>query len=341
MKKVVPLFLVAIMFSGMLGAGLALKYLARPQVVPETLRVNVDYGDSVKRVASKLNSAGVLEYPDLWVGYVRLMDLAGKIKAGEYDVNDGDSPLLILDNMIHGRVVQYSVTLVEGWTLKEALVELHSADGLVETLEPGDDVHILKAIGAEGKYQHAEGLIYPETYHYTRGDKDRDVLRRGYTVMQETLADSWPRRVKDLPLETPYDALILASIIEKETAVDSERRQIAGVFVERLKRGMRLQTDPTVIYGMGDNYKGNIRLKDLRTPTPYNTYTISGLPPTPIALPSKESIDAALDPLLNGKLYFVAKGDGSHAFSKTLAEHNSAVREYQLKRKKNYRSTPE
>jgi len=340
MKQALILSLCAAIFLAMLGIGLSLKHLSDPITLEEPVTLEVRYGDSIHSVARKMQEQGLIQYPQLLTVYARLFDMANKIKAGEYQVKSGDFPLLVLDNIVKGKVLQYAVTMIDGSTAKEAIQALHKAKGIVKTIEPNQHAAILKAVGADPKYQHIEGLFYPDTYHYSTGMKDTDILKVAYQKMQDVLATAWAANEKELPYKSAYEVLIMASIIERETSVGAEREQIAGVFVERLLKGMKLQTDPTVIYGMGDKYKGNIRRKDLLNPTPYNTYTIKGLPPTPIALPNQASIVAALNPLLNGNIYFVAKGDGYHKFSKTLAEHNQAVREFQLKRKTNYRSTP-
>ena len=324
----------------MLVAGLSLKELSKPlsNVMPQT--VTVEKGDSIYRVAEKIEKQGIFSYPKLWVWYGRIFDMAHLIKAGEYDVKPEMSALMLLDDMAKGKAVFNKVTLIEGWTAKEAINAIQQADGIVKTLDINDMQSILKAVGAETKYQHMEGIFYPDTYKFYSGSRDVDILKQAYLRLDKELESAWQLKDKNLPYKNAYEALVMASIIEKETAVGEERGQIAGVFVERLKKRMRLQTDPTVIYGMGDKYNGNIRRRDLLTPTPYNTYTIKALPPTPIALATKDSIHAALHPLLNGKIYFVAKGDGYHYFSKTLKEHQAAVREYQLKRKSGYRSAP-
>lgn len=341
MKQKLLLVFTALIFLSVLSAGLSLKYLSSPIDLAGETRVEVLYGDSVYKVADKLEQAGVLQYPALWVWYARLFDMAPRVKAGEYRISGDHSPLQILDDMVNARVIEYKVTLVEGWTVSDAINALHNARGIVATLEPGDHKAILKAVNADEQYTHSEGLFFPSTYHYVKGTKDREILRHAYQRLEKELKNAWQQvQDKDLPYKNAYDLLVMASLIEKETAADEEREQIAGVFVARLNRGMRLQTDPTVIYGMGDRYKGKIGWADLRNPTPYNTYTRHGMPPTPIALPGARSLQAAANPLLNGKLYFVGKGDGYHHFSETLAEHNEAVRKYQLNRSDDYRSTP-
>ena len=340
MKNIIALILCVAIFMAMLLAGLSLKHLSDPIALDEPVTIDVIYGDSIHKVAAKMHDQGLIDYPKLLVIYARLFDMANKIKAGEYRVLNGQSPLIVLDNIVNNRVIEYEVTLIEGWTAKEAMTALQNAKGIVKTLDITNTDSVLKAVGAYEKYKHIEGVFYPDTYHYRQGTKDLDILKIAYKKMDKVLEQAWGVRADNLPYKNAYEALIMASIIERETSVGEERAQISGVFVERLNRGMRLQTDPTVIYGMGDNYKGKIRRKHLLEPTPYNTYVIKGLPPTPIALANEASVHAALHPLLNGKLYFVAKGDGYHQFSTNLRDHQKAVREYQLNRKSDYRSTP-
>ncbi|MEH6472686.1 MAG: endolytic transglycosylase MltG, partial [Halopseudomonas sp.] len=244
----------------------------------------------------------------------------------------------LLQMLVQGRVRSYQVTLVEGQTVAELVAVLQAHPQLEATLQQTDPEHIAKILGIAGS---AEGWIYPDTYQFTRGTTDKQVLKRAYQAMQQLLEQEWAERAAKLPLKNAYDALILASIVEKETGAAFERPAIAGVFTRRLQKGMRLQTDPTVIYGMGERYNGNITRADLKRQTPYNTYRIKGLPPTPIANPGRAAIHAALNPEAGKALYFVAKGDGSHQFSATLSEHNRAVTRFQRhKRRQNYRSAP-
>lgn len=340
MKRIIPLILCLLIVGTMLSAGFTLKTLAKPLNLEQEQIVEVLYGDSVYKLADKLADQDIFAYPPLLVWYARLFDMTN-IKVGEYRVLPEMSALEILDAAVKGRVIEYKLTLIEGKTTAEVLKAIQASYGIVTTLDANDHAAILKAVGADELYQHSEGLFYPETYQYSKGTRDRDILQRAYTVMQKELEIVWQAAEgKNLPYKNAYELLVMASIIERETAVDEERRQIAGVFVQRLRQGMRLQTDPTVIYGMGDAYKGKITRRDLQTSTAYNTYTINGLPPTPIALSTRASLLAAADPLLNDKLYFVGKGNGYHHFSASLTEHNEAVRRYQLSRPADYRSTP-
>ena len=295
-------------------------------------------GQGLIRVAGSLQKQGVISDADKFVWYARFAGNADHIKAGEYELESGMAPVDLLQQLIEGRVKQYPLTIVEGWTFSQLRNALAEQEKISHLLKGKSDAEVMTLLGFPG--QHPEGHFLPDTYLFPAGSRDIDILRRAHEALTKVLEVEWSRREADLPYQTAYDALIMASIVEKETAVTSEREQIAGVFVRRLKKRMRLQTDPTVIYGMGDTYKGNIRKRDLKADTPYNTYTRRGLPPTPIALAGQPAIRAALHPDKGDALYFVAKGDGSHYFSSTVEEHNRAVRKYQLRRTQNYRSTP-
>ncbi|WJW74252.1 endolytic transglycosylase MltG [Thiohalobacter sp. IOR34] len=320
---------------GALAAGwLAMDYrdfTRTPLMVAERgYLFEIEPGSSLRRVADRLARDRVLRRPHYLVWLARREGLAGRIQAGEYRIDPGTRPAELLAQLVAGRVVQHPVTIVEGWTFRELRVYLDSLDTLQHELRGLDDAAVMQRIGQPGL--HPEGRFLPDTYHFPRGARDSEVLRRAFDAMQKTLQQEWATRDEGLPLKTPYEALILASIVEKETALPEERPQIAGVFIRRLRKGMRLQTDPTVIYGLGADFDGNIRYRDLRRDTPYNTYLNKGLPPTPIALPGVDAIRAVLHPAPGKALYFVARGDGSHQFSATLQEHNRAVRRYQLKR---------
>lgn len=303
--------------------------MAAPLVVPEQHRVfTIGRGESFKAVAARLAAIGVFDQPLYLRLEARRSGLGARLKAGEYYLEDGLSIRQILDKFVRGEVLSYSITLVEGLTIAQYLEQLAAHPTLRSTLTDATPDTLLEQLElGEG---HAEGRFLPETYRYTRATSDAELLRRAYRAMARILAEEWEGRAPDLPYESPYDALIMASIIEKETGQAAERPQIAGVFVRRLRRGMKLQTDPTVIYGMGDSFDGNLRRVDLERDTPYNTYTRKGLPPTPIASAGRAAIHAALHPADGNALYFVARGDGSHQFSATLEEHNRAVRKYQL-----------
>lgn len=290
---------------------------------------DIEPGSSLKSVAQRLADQGFIDSPLYFEMMARLSGKGGQIQAGEFQIVQGMSPQQFLDSVTSGNVVQYALTIVEGWTFKQLLQVIGDVPQLKQTLTGLSEQDILAQLKIDS--QSAEGWFLPDTYHFPKNTSDVNFLRRAVKAMQTSLDNEWQKRKPDLPLNSPYEALILASIVEKETALASERRHIAGVFVRRLQIGMRLQTDPTVIYGMGDQYDGDIRRDDLKRDTPYNTYTRDGLPPTPIALPSLDAVRAVLDPAPGKTLYFVAKGDGSHYFSETLDEHNQAVMKYQIK----------
>jgi len=306
----------------------------------QAMEFTVKPGSSMRQIAKELTEKGLLEKPTFLIVRARIRDLAQSIKVGEYVIKAGTLPDGLLDQMVKGKVKQYSLTIIEGWTFADLKHAISKHPNIRQTILDKNDTEIMQAIGQTGV--HPEGRFYPDTYRFPINTTDVEFLKRAYIHMERALALSWQEKADKLPIKTPYEALILASIIEKETALKSEYRQIAGVFVRRLQRKIRLQTDPTVIYGLGDQYKGNLKRKHLRTDTPYNTYTRKGLPPTPIAMPGIGAIKAALNPAAGKTLYFVAKGNGSHYFSKTLKEHNEAVIRYQLKgdRTKSFSSRP-
>lgn len=279
-----------------------------------------------------LAASGVLANPRALVAYARWHGRAGAIKAGEYRIEPGTTAVTLLDQLVAGRVVQHALTLVEGWTFKQMMAAIAADKRLTDTLNGLTPDAIMARLGLAGI--HPEGQFFANTYYFPRGTSDAAFLRRAHTAMKSFLDDAWAGRQPGLPLKSPQQALILASIVEKETGEAGERARIAGVFVERLRKGMRLETDPTVIYGMGDDFDGNLRRRDLRTDTPYNTYVRKGLPPTPIAMPSAAAIGAVLHPASDGALFFVAKGDGSHHFSATYEEHQEAVNRYQKRRRR-------
>lgn len=305
------------------------RYLDTPLDIrdqPEPLQVAP--GSSFRSVSQELAQRGILGRPRLLGAYVRWTGRAGSIQAGEYLLEPGLTARQLLDKLTTGDVRLYAFTIVEGWNHWELLRALAADSRLSASLTAEDWPAFLQELGTDAG--HPEGLFLPETYHFPGGSTDRDVLLQAYRLMQETLAEEWAARSPDCPVATPYEGLVLASIVEKETARADERARIAGVFSRRLKSGMRLQTDPTVIYGIGPDFDGNLRRTDLQSDTPYNTYTRRGLPPTPIAMPGRAAIHAALNPLPGDELYFVATGlgDGSHAFSVTREEHDQAVADY-------------
>lgn len=294
----------------------------------QSTEFTVKPGMSLHRIAWGLHEREILDRPRYLILLGRLSGNAQQIQAGEYRIEPGTTPEELLGAMVRGQVIQYALTLVEGWNFREMMAAVNANPHLKHTLKGADVDAIMAAIGRPG--EHPEGCFFPDTYHFPRDLTDREFLERAYYAMEKRLAAEWGGRDEGLPFESPYEALIMASIVEKETGAPTERPAIAGVFIRRLEKGMRLQTDPTVIYGLGEAYDGNIRRRDLERLTPYNTYRIQGLPPTPIAMPGGAALHAVMHPKDGTALYFVSKGDGSHHFSATLKEHNAAVRKYQL-----------
>ena len=288
-------------------------------------------GMTLRAFARELTSRGV--FPESY-SFVRGVTFSGHerdLKAGEYRFRNGMNARELLDQVISGRVIEYPLILIEGWSFQQFLAAIENAPKLTHTAPKLSPRIVMEHLGQAER--HPEGMFYPDTYYYSVGGADLMILARAYNKMQALLQQQWESRSGNLPFKNSYEALILASIVEKETGRVDERRLIAGVFINRLRQGMRLQSDPTVIYGMGASFDGNLRLKDLKQDTLYNTYTRAGLPPTPIAMPGKESLAAVLHPADTRALYFVARGDGSHYFSETLREHNNAVIQYQLRGK--------
>jgi UPF0755 protein len=285
-------------------------------------------GSGALQLAQQLIDRDVIDEPYTLIAWAYIKGYTRNIKAGEYRFEPGISLQQLLDQTVEGKVVQYEVTFIEGWTFKQFRAALQSAPGLQQTFKEMSHHQVMELVGASP--QHFEGRFYPDTYFYTAGTSDLDILRHAYRRMEARLAHEWKHRPDDTTLRSSHEALVLASIIEKETGRRDERRLISAVFHNRLQRGMRLQTDPTVIYGLGENFDGNLTRKHLQTETPYNTYVHKGLPPTPIAMPGGDAIHAALHPADTTALYFVARGDGSHEFSSTLEAHNQAVAQYQL-----------
>jgi UPF0755 protein len=296
---------------------------------PAQLDVTVKPHSSLRSVALQLKRGGVPLEPELFIAMTRLLGLQGELKSGNYEFKSGITPYDVLQKIARGDVNEYVATIIEGWTFKRMRAELDSNPALTHDTLGMSDADLMSAIGApEASIGNGEGLFFPDTYLFDKGTSDLDIYRRSYHLMRVRLDEAWLVRAPNLPYRTPYDALTMASIIEKETGKPSDRPMVAAVFANRLRAGMPLQTDPTVIYGMGESYTGHIRKKDLQTDTPYNTYTRMGLPPTPIALPGVASLQAALKPAQSNALYFVSRGDGSSIFSDTLGEHNKAVDKY-------------
>jgi UPF0755 protein len=304
------------------------RYLDAPLPIASAVIIEIPTGSSMATVAALLQRHAELRYPRVLTLWARYAKVDTAIRAGEFELQPGITPRAALNHLLRGPFVQYPVAFIEGTTVEEALNTLWSSPRVLPTLQGLDDAELLAAL--KSPRDSLEGLLFPDTYFYTAGTTDLSILRRASARLDQVLAEEWGQRQQDLPYTSPYEALILASIIEKESGMVSERSEIAGVFVRRLRLGMRLQSDPTVIYGMRDTYNGNIRREDLESITPYNTYRINGLPPSPIALSGRDAIRASLNPAPGTALYFVATGDGGHVFSDTLEAHNAAVRQYQL-----------
>jgi UPF0755 protein len=339
LRWLLSLLLLVLLLAAAAYEAVRLRWEAPLDVPAGGFPLTVTAGESLRSVSEGLAASGVLDHPLLLQAYARWQGVDASIKRGEYLLPQGITAPELLGLLQSGRVVQYQVTLPEGITLARALQILAADEVLVAELEGIDDARVTALADPHGS---PEGLFFPDSYRFERGASDWDVLQRAHQAMRSVLAQEWAGRAAELPYETPYEALIMASIVERETGLPEERGAIAGVFVRRLLRGMRLQTDPTVIYGLGERFDGNLTRTPLRDESnPYNTYRHGGLPPTPIALPGRAAIHAALHPGEGGALYFVARGDGGHAFSDTLEARQQAVRKYQLNRSKNYRSTRE
>ncbi|WP_273149985.1 endolytic transglycosylase MltG [Methylophaga thiooxydans] len=330
LKALLPALILAILLSYILLQ--YQRFMQSPLILEQAQTYVVSSGSNLKSISRDLTQQGLTDLPSWYLQlYGRATAQAHRIKAGEYQIEPGTTLPELLAQFVSGKVLMNAFTIVEGMTTKELLLAITTHSKIEATIEPVTVEALMTALGEPDKK--GEGWFLPETYHFPTGMSDVAFLNRAYQQMQQALDQAWENRDKDLPYQSPYEALIMASIIEKETAVADERPHIAGVFVRRLNKGMRLQTDPTVIYGLGEQFDGNLRRKDLRSDTPFNTYTRAGLPPTPICLPSIESIEAALHPASGKTLYFVATGeDGRHVFSSNLRDHNNAVRRYQLKR---------
>ncbi|WP_060515145.1 endolytic transglycosylase MltG [Pseudomonas sp. NBRC 111132] len=331
---------------GLILAGLALSWsawkvnsvLEQPLHVTQERLLDVPNGTTPNRMFYRMQTEGLLD-DAVWLRLYWRFNMAGTpLHTGEYRLTPGMTVEQLFDAWRRGDVVQYNLTLVEGWTFRQVRSAVAKHEKIKHTLEGLSDAEVMDKLGHTGVFP--EGRFFPDTYRFVRGMSDVELLQQAYMRLDEVLAKEWAERTTDLPYRDPYQALIMASLVEKETGIPQERGQIAGVFVRRMRLGMMLQTDPTVIYGMGERYNGKITRADLREPTPYNTYTMTGLPPTPIAMVGREAIHAALNPSDGTSLYFVARGDGSHVFSDDLDDHNSAVREFQLKRRADYRSSP-
>ncbi len=317
----------ALLSIGLAGGAVAYYALTALPVASLPAQFSIKPGSTLRSSAQQMAGAGILSHPGIFVVLARLLGEAGNLKAGIYEIDAPVTPLELLRKITEGDYTLSGITFVEGWTFKQVrkVLDEHAASN--HDTRGLSDAEILQRLGMS--QTSPEGWFFPDTYHFSNGTSDLRILRRAHNLMKSHLAAQWESRAANLPIASPYEALVLASIIEKETGKAEERPLIASVFVNRLRLGMRLQTDPTVIYGMGEAFDGNLRRADLTTDTPYNTYTRTGLPPTPIAMPGLASLAAALNPARVEALYFVAKGDGSHHFSRSLAEHDRAVTKYQ------------
>lgn len=287
----------------------------------------IEPGSSVNAAVNQIASAGVPVNATLFLWFARLSGKSAKIKAGHYELKPGATPMKLLDQLVRGEFAQESLAIIEGWTFRQMREAIAAHPALKHDTVQMSERELLDKV-APG-YKLGEGLFFPDTYLFAKGASEIQIYRQAHAQLIKRLNKAWAARDASLPYKTPYEALVMASIVEKETGTEADRRMIAGVFVNRLKRGMLLQTDPTVIYGMGDKYNGNIRKRDLETDTPYNTYTRTGLPPSPIALPGAAALAAAFNPAQTDALFFVSRGDGSSEFSSNLNDHNRAVNKYQ------------
>lgn len=331
MKRIKILFWLTLLCAIAFAAWFAYYAVTPLKLLPTSQEITIAPKSSLKSVAKQLVAQGVLPEPWRFIILAKIFKKEASLQSGSYTLNKNISPYQLLLSLNNGKATQGSITFIEGHVFDKMRDKLAKNEAVKQTIKDWTEEEILRFLGSE--YKVAEGLFFPDTFYFDRGASDLQILQRSYSIMQNRLEQAWQNRVPNLPYKTPYEALIMASIIEKETGKASERPMIAGVFVNRLRIGMRLQTDPTVIYGIGKSYDGNIRKKDLLTDTPYNTYTRNGLPPTPIAMPGFAAIEAALHPADTKALYFVGKGDGSHVFSNSLAAHSQAVNQYQLKQK--------
>lgn len=325
LRKLLSLAILGIAAASAYGAWYALSPVLAPTLPME---FEVPPGSSLRATVRVLEKAGLEVRPLHFEIYARLTGRAGAIKAGNYEVTTPPSPAELLDKLTRGAVMQAELRIIEGWTFRQLRASLGASPFLRHDTEGLSDAELLSRVGAAER--HPEGLFFPDTYLFARGSSDLAVLRRAYRAMQRHLAEEWALRATEGPYKTPYEALVMASIVEKETGREEERDQVAGVLVNRLRIGMALQADPTVIYGLGKNFDGNLKRVHLTTDGPYNTYTRPGLPPTPIALPGRASLHAALRPAQTKALYYVSRGDGTSQFSRNLEEHNRAVSKYQL-----------
>jgi UPF0755 protein len=324
------IFLLALCLTLLAVAGLGWYAFSPLKLRSDPADFSIKPGSSLKSATRQIVESGVEVNAWQFSLLARLLGKAGTIKAGSYEVGSGITPLALLDMLTMGEITQTEVVFIEGWTFRQMRAALNAAPGVGHDSAALSDAQIMVQLGAAAR--NPEGLFFPDTYLFAKGASDLAILKRAYRAMDRQLQTAWQQRAPDLPYRSPYEALIMASVIEKETGQASDRALIGGVFVNRLRIGMMLQTDPSVIYGLGEKFDGNLRRKDLLADTPHNTYTRTGLPPTPIAMPGQASLAAALNPAKTPAMYFVARGDGSSEFSRTLAEHERAVAKYQRRR---------
>ena len=340
-RKLVLLLQISLISAALLVGFSAWKLdsaLKQPLKLPQEQLLDGPAGATPTGTFNRLEADGVLD-DAFWLRLYWRFNLEGQpLHSGEYRMTQGLTAEGLIGLWQRGEVVQYSLTLVEGWNFRQVRTALAKHEKIVQTLPGLTDSEVMDKLGHAGEFP--EGRFFPDTYRFVRGMTDVEFLKKAYNRLDDVLAQEWSKRAADAPYTDPYQALIMASLVEKETGVPQERGQIAGVFVRRLKIGMLLQTDPTVIYGLGERYNGKLTRAHLKEANPYNTYMVAGLPPTPIAMVGREAIHAALNPVPGSSLYFVARGDGSHIFSDDLDAHNAAVREFQLKRRADYRSSP-
>lgn len=325
--------LICVFLSGLMGIGIFTTMYSSNNIEQE-VTIEFKRGSTIRVLANQLEQHDLLGSSGLFILWARIKGVASYLQAGEYIIKPGDTPAKILNDVVSGRVKQYALTLLEGWTFKQFMQLVNEHEAVKHTLHDLNHEQIMQTLrlsNVDPNNEHPEGRFFPDTYFIHRNISDTEILHRAYNLMQKNLQSLWESRDNDLPFKNAYEALILASIVEKESAVADERPIIAGVFINRLWKRMRLQTDPTVIYGMGDRYNGDIRFRDLRNDTPYNTYTRRGLPPTPIAMPGLGALKAVMHPEKTDYLYFVAINDdsGRHVFSSTLEQHEKAVDRYQ------------
>jgi UPF0755 protein len=327
LKFIRNLILLAVLAATMLGGGFAWNVFSPIRLESTPVEFNIVPGSGLRSVARQISEAGAPVHPWVFIALGKLLRVEASVKAGSYEISSGMTPLLLMEKLTRGDVTQTDIAFIEGWTFRQMRERLDAHPEIRHDSRGLSEAEILQKIGAAEN--RAEGLFFPDTYLLAKRSSDLEVLARAYRAMQRHLAREWAGKAAGLPYREPYQALVMASIVEKETGREADRPLVAAVFTNRLRQGMLLQTDPTVIYGVGEKFDGNLRKRDLLADTPYNTYLRSGLPPTPIAMPGLASLQATLHPVDSQVLYFVARGDGSSQFSRTLDEHNQAVNRYQ------------